>query len=189
MNDNRLGTPDWLTDALQGHFGPYDLDWCAEPWSAVVENFITEHQDVFKVRPHADHAFGNHPYGKAEDETTGKLGKGLLESFVGFARESVLEGRIKRITQLVPHYTAEGWWGLVEKPEGKVLGAEWRYGHIAHPRLANWKRLISEKLVVDIIAIKGRLKHRFPPRGYNAAREMARFSSVVVRFVRPGVEP
>lgn len=187
MNENRFGTPDWLTEALQIHFGPYDLDWCAEPWSALATRFITEQQDVFKVRPHAEHAFGNHPYGKEEDKH-GNLGKGLLAKFVGFARESVLEGRIKRMTQLVPHYTAEGWWRLVEKPEGRVLGSEYRFMHIGHPRLANWTRIFSERLTIDVIPISGRLKHRYPPR-YTGAREMARFSSVVVRFSQPGVEP
>lgn len=173
MTDDRFGSPQWLTDALQAHFGKFDLDWCAEPWSAVVPRFITEQQDVFKVRPTAEHGYGNHPYSR-----------GSLHRFVAFARESVLEGRIAEMTQLVPHYTAEGWWQMVEKPEGRVLGAEWRYGQIAHPRLANWRRLLTERLTIDVIAVSQRLEHRFPPR-YTGARETARYSSAVVRFSKP----
>lgn len=174
MTEDRFGTPLWLVDALQENFGPFNLDWCAEPWSAVAERFITAEQDVFKVRPRGRHVFGNHPYSK-----------GSLERFVSFARESVLEGRIWQMTQLVPHYTAEGWWTRhVAKPEGRVLKAEWRYGQLSHPRLANWFRVECDRLFVDIIPIKGRLEHRYPPR-YTGARETARYSSAVVRFINP----
>lgn len=173
MELDTFGSPMFLVDALQRHFGKFDLDWCAEPWSAVAPRYITEQQDVFRVKPRAKHGYGNHPYSK-----------GSLLRFVGFARESVLEGRIGAMTQLVPHYTAEKWWGLAIKPEGRVLRCEWRYGQIKHERLRNWLRLVSERLIIDIIPVSGRITHRWPPR-YAGARESARFSSVVVRFVSP----
>lgn len=175
MELDTFATPHWLTDALQAHFGAFDVDLAAEPWSAVVPRFITKEQDLFKVKPRARHGFGNWPYSK-----------GSLDAFVGFARESVLAGRIKAVTQLVPHYTAEGWWRHVETPEGRVLGAEWRYGHIDNVRLWNWKRLVTDLLVIDVIPIAKRISFRFPPR-YAGAREGARFSSAVVRFVSPEV--
>lgn len=173
MNENRFGSPTWITDALQAHFGEFNVDLAAEPWSAVVGRYITEQQDVFKVRPRCAHGFMNPPYGP-----------GQLERFVSFARDSVVEKRIDALTLLVPHYTAEGWWRHVEKPEGRALGAAWNYGHINHPRLKEWTRLRSSRLSIDLIKVKGRLGFRFPPR-YQGARTIARFSSVVVRFVHP----
>lgn len=173
MTENRFGSPLWLTDELQRYFGKFTLDMAAEPWSALVPNYITKEQDVFRVKPVTDHGFGNWPYGP-----------GQLLRFVPFARESVVEGRVQECTQLVPHYTAEGWWRFVMKPEGKVKRAEWRYDWIGHPRLKNWTRYFSERLVIDIIEVQGRLSHRFPPR-YDGARAISRHSSVVVRFLSP----
>lgn len=173
MTEDRFGSPVWLTDALQKHFGKFDVDLAAEPWSAVVPRFITEHQNLFVVQPRAKHGYGNWPYGP-----------GQLARFVPFARDQVLEGRIKALTQLVPHYTAEGWWQHIAKPEGRIDKTEWRYQHINHPRLHNWMHIETARLHIDLITVKGRLAHRFPPR-YSGARAISRHSSVVVRFVHP----
>lgn len=170
MTEDRFGSPLWLTDALQEHFGSFTVDLCAEPWSAVVPYFITEQMDVFRVKPEGQHGWMNPPYSK-----------GSLQRFVGFARESVLKGRLKEVTLVVPHYTAEGWWEHVATPEGRVIRAEFNYRHIRHERLEAWSRHISEGLMIDTIPIARRVEFRPPPR-YVGARESARFSSVVVRF-------
>lgn len=175
MIEGRFGSPAWITDALQAHFGAFDLDAAAEPWSAVVPRYTTKEQDVFKVRPAAKHAYGNWDYSK------GQLGR-----FVPFARESVLEGRWREVTQLVPLYWSEGWFRHVLKPAGRVGRSEFRFKHLSHERLAEWTRYHFERLVVDVIPIAKRVEFRYPP-GYTGARETARFSSVVVRFVSPDV--
>lgn len=174
MTENRFGSPLFLTDALQRHFGKFDVDLAAEPWSAVVPRFITAEQDLFRVKPRAKHAYLNPPYGPGE-----------LARFVPFARASVLEGRLGAVTMLVPDHGAEGWAQHVEMPEGRIVGSEWLYGAISHERLRRWIRLTSKGLIIDIIRVKGRLAHRFPPR-YVGARAISRHSSAVVRFVHPG---
>lgn len=175
MTEDRFGSPLWLTDTLQEHFGPFTIDLCAEPWSAIVPRFITEQEDVFKYTGPVKHGYANDPYGP-----------GQLARFVPYMREKVVAKKWEAVTKLVPHYTAEGWWQHVTKPEGRVLECQWRFGQIRHERLKNWVRLVSEGLVIDLITIKGRLKHRFPPR-YSGQRTIARYSSVVVRFSTPEV--
>lgn len=174
-SEDRMGTPWWLLTQLQLMFGAFTADLAAEAWSAVAPCFITEQQDLFQVglTLKTKHGFGNWPYGR-----------GQLKRFVPFVRDMVLSGRVPQVTQLVPHYTAEGWWQYCTKPEGRVKKAEWKYGHAGHERLKNWTRLVSERLVIDVIAIKGRLEHRYPPR-YRGKRGPSPFSSAVVRFSLP----
>lgn len=173
-SEDRMGTPWWLLDHLQGLFGKFTKDLAAESWSAVCESFITEEMDLFKQRHlRTEHGFGNWPYGR-----------GQLIRFVPHARQLVLDERVNQLTQLVPHYTADGWWQHVAKPEGRVKKAEWKYGHAGHERLKDWVRLTSERLVIDVIAVRGRLEHRYPPR-YRGKRGPSPFSSAVVRFSLP----
>lgn len=174
MVEDRFGTPMFLTDALQAHFGRFDLDLAAEPWSAVCDALITKEQDLFKQRMmHLGHGYLNPPYSK-----------GSLARFVSYARERVVACDWYAVTLLVPAYSGEGWFQCIGDPVGKVLKTEYRYRQIAHPKLARWTRYMSEGLVTDIIPIAGRITFRFPP-GYRGARESARFSSVVVRFTHP----
>jgi hypothetical protein len=173
-SEDRLGTPLWLDDVLQDYFGKYSHDLAAERWSALAPVFITKEQDLFRqVGLRVRHGFGNWPYGKGE-----------LIRFVPHARAEVVAGRWREVTQLVPHYTADGWWQYVTKPEGRVLKAEWRYDWLGHPRLKSWTRLTSARLIIDVIAIAKRLEHRYPPR-YMQMRSVAPFSSAVVRFMHP----
>jgi hypothetical protein len=173
-SEDGFGSPLWLTDHLQDYFGRFTRDLAAEPWSAVVDQYVTKRMNLFRqLELRVSHGYGNWPYGK-----------GQLLRFLPFVRERVLKGFFNEVTQLVPHYTADGWWQYVTKPEGKVLLGEWRYDWLGHPRLKNWHRLVSEHLIIDVIAIKGRLKHRYPPR-YTGKRTIAPFSSAVVRFSRP----
>lgn len=174
MNEDRFGTPLSLFHRIQKAFGRVDCDCAAEPWSALCARYITAQQDFFKVRPRGQHGFGNWPYSR-----------GSLIRFMPEARQLVLDGHFAEFTNLVPHYTDTEWWKRSTKPEGKVLRAEWRYGWLPEP-LQAWTRYISAKLIIDVIEIDGRLEHRFPPR-YTGAREIARFPSAIVRFVRPNV--
>lgn len=173
--EDRLGTPWWLLDQLQQLWGRFTFDLAAEPWSAVVESYVSEQQDLFKVGLNlvTPHGFGNWPYGR-----------GQLIRFVPFAREMVLSGRVPMLTQLLPNYSAEGWFQHLLRPEGRVRKAEWLYGRAGHERLKNWTRYTSDRLVVDLITIKGRVEHRYPPR-YTKKRGPSPFSSVVARFSLP----
>lgn len=172
MNEDRFGTPLWLFARIEQAFGRVHLDAAAEPWSALTERFITKQQNVFRIRTHAAHAFGNWPYGR-----------GQLLQFVPHARQMVLDATWESCTQLVPHYTDTEWFQRAIAPEGKALACEWRYGWLAEP-LEQWTRYVSEGLVTDVISISRRLEHRFPPR-YAGAREVARFPSALLRFTRP----
>jgi hypothetical protein len=174
VSEDRFGTPLWLVDVLQSNFGKFTYDLASEPWSSVAPAFITKQMNLFKLPElRVVHGFGNWPYGR-----------GQLKRFVPFVRDRVVNGRFAQVTQLVPHYSADGWWQYVTKPEGKVISAEWRYDWLGHPRLKNWHRLVSAGLIIDVITISGRLKHRYPPR-YSGKRSIAPFSSAVVRFSKP----
>ncbi len=170
------GSPLWLVAMLAERFGPFDLDAAAERWSAICRRFVTKQQDIFVNPPEADNAWMNPPYSK-----------GNLGEFVPYARHLVLERTWKRGTLLVPHYTSEGWWQHVVRPEGPVTGAEWRFGELPHP-LRSWTRYHSRYLTTDVILPAGRLVHRVPPT-WRGARESARFASAVVIFSREGVRP
>lgn len=172
MNDS-WGTPRALVAQLADAFGPFDLDAAAEPWSAVCKRFVTKRQNLFKHAPAAERVFLNPPYSR-----------GNLVRFVSFAREQVLTGRWGSCTLLVPHYTSEGWWRHVVRPEGKARGAEWRRGRLRHP-LEQWVRLISERLVVDIVSLSGRQEFLEPPK-WRGKVDGARFASAVVVFSEPG---
>jgi hypothetical protein len=176
-SEDRFGSPLWLTEHLQKYFGRFTHDLASEPWSAVAPVFITKQMNLLTQGGGAllvGHGYGNYPYGRGE-----------LKRFMPFVREQVIAGHFRQVTNLVPHYTADGWFTSVLKPAGKVLGGEWRFDWLGHPRLSNWVRAVSERLIVDVITIKGRLSHRYPPR-YTGKRSIAPFSSAIVRFVHPG---
>lgn len=172
--ENRFGSPLFLVNHLQRYFGRFTCDLAAEPWSAVASGFITKEMDLFKqLQLRVKHGYINFEYGP-----------GQLKRATEFVRDRVTQGWFEQVTQLVPHYTADGWWRNMTAPKGRVLRAEWRYDWLGHPRLKNWTRLFSEGLTVDVITVDGRLKHRYPP-GYKGKRSIAPFSSAVVRFSQP----
>lgn len=171
MNDS-WGSPLWLVRRLEDRFGPITLDAAAEKWSAVAPYFVTQRQNVFRCPPPTRHAYLNPPYSR------GNLGR-----FVPHARDLVVRGHWRACTLLVPHYTSEGWWRHVVRPEGRARGAQWRFGELPSP-LSQWVTLKSAGLEVDIIEVAERLKFRTPPTWRGQGGESARYASVVVRFSR-----
>lgn len=170
MSSDSWGTPLPLFRMLDYHFGPVDLDACAADWSALVTRYCTAQRSVLKRTPKASCVYENFPYSDPK-------------TFTEHARAMVLKGTWGRCILLGPHNTAEGWWGPLVRPEGKPLRAEWRYDVLPRP-LRNWTRYTSERLIVDVLPVEGRLTHRVPP-DWEGAKETARFSSAVVVLSPP----
>lgn len=168
-------TPNWLVEQLARAFGPFELDVAAAPWNHQAPRFFTREQDALKRRWFG-RCWMNPPYSR-----------GNLGEFVPYAREQVVSGRAELVAGVVPHSTADKWWGHVVRPEGRVLKAETRWARLPWP-FQDWRVMRSAGLTVHVIPVMKRVAFLCKVSGRSQVvgwRSNARGSHVAICFERP----
>lgn len=149
--------------------GAWELDAAAAPWNAQAPVFFTRRTDALS-RPWFGRVWLNSPYNP----------KGTLERWQKYARAQALNTpAVKVVGSLVPHYTSEGWWqAAVDRDDdlGKLLDVRWFKN-----ALGTCVSRRYERLVVDVLALKGRLRHTQP----DGTADSARYASAFVVWRRP----
>lgn len=146
----------------------FTLDAWAADWNHQFPRYFTKRRSAFTHR-WSGNVWANPMYCA-----------GQLEPCVARAREQVLARNCNLVCNLVPGYTADGWWHRqVEAPAGRLVGLDHRIDELGAWNVVRWARL-----EVAVCKLRGRVTFEHHS---GASRYTARHSSVVVVFSRPGV--
>lgn len=137
-------TPDWLVGQLRRVFGPFQLDVAAAPWNHQAPEYFTKRDSALRRRWWG-RCWMNPPYSR-----------GSLGEFMPYARDQVVRGHAELVAGVVPHSTADKWWGSVVRPEQRVLRTETRWARMPWP-FEDWRVVHSEGLTVHVIPIMRRV--------------------------------